>query len=173
MGNHGRKRKNRQPSEKVLNQTWRKLNPPKPKFQARAYRCDDCGDIRRIGRVEWSRAAKPRCMKCGSTRWIATRKGPRQEAPRAPSAPVKGTAVEAVATRALVAQTVAAEDQPGYAQIIRDLELIQRELAQRVSPVDTELAAQLATIVQQVRVMREIYWNWWEEQQRKRGFQVA
>lgn len=40
--------------------------PKKPK--KRLYQCDDCGERRFIPWVELSRAAKPKCYGCGSTR---------------------------------------------------------------------------------------------------------
>lgn len=40
----------------------------KAKGLKRLYRCDDCGERRFVAWVELNRAARPKCMGCGSAR---------------------------------------------------------------------------------------------------------
>ena len=48
---------------------------------SRKFQCDECKTIRFVNSMERVRAAKPRCMNCGSTRLEPVSEGAKQESP--------------------------------------------------------------------------------------------
>lgn len=55
------------------------------------YECDDCHERRYVDKMEANRAAKPRCMKCGSTRLEIVSKDARKDRARLNAERIAGT----------------------------------------------------------------------------------